>query len=243
MKTMTKTTLAFAFAACAVSQTFAQTALNGTAADAPVAGGTDVLALLSDPVYAPFISIVLNDAPMCLTDKAIVDGSFDIAKCSEIGVLLEAVQDAENGTPVDPDVVCSDQCVQLLNSLGESCRNALIKGVVSSDNTYISQYGEEFFNSCKGIGGAPTLAPIASVDVPAEAPVEIPVEAPVEVPVEAPVEVPEEAPEEAPVEAPVKAPVEAPVEAPVPPTPELPSTGASYVAVAAPAILGVLAMI
>lgn len=84
----------------------------------------------------------------------------------------------------------SNDCVGLLNTLGESCRNALLKGITGSDNEYIAKYGAEFFNTCSGVEGA-QAAPAPSVDLPAiEEPVEKPVEVPVEVPVEKPTELP-----------------------------------------------------
>ncbi len=119
MKTMNKSTLALAaVAAFVLPSALAQTASDADAGSAT--GGNDILALLSDPVYAPFINIVrrcltqpvsieiptfsatwhrfsfvtrrpyeeftpqsqvLTDAPMCITDKAIIDGSFDLGKC------------------------------------------------------------------------------------------------------------------------------------------------------------------
>lgn len=80
----------------------------------------------------------------------------------------------------------SNDCVGLLNTLGESCRNALLKGITGSDNEYIAKYGAEFFNTCSGVEGA-QAAPAPSVDLPA---IEEPVEEPVEVPVEKPTELP-----------------------------------------------------
>lgn len=117
---MNKTTLALAgVAAIVLPSALAQTTASDANANAAT-GGTDILALLADPVYAPFINIVrrcltqpvsieiptfsatwhrfsfvtrrpyeeftpqsqvLTDAPMCITDKAIIDGSFDLGKC------------------------------------------------------------------------------------------------------------------------------------------------------------------
>ena len=133
----------------------------------------------------------------------------NVAGCPRIGSLLL--------THASRPPLRSDNCVSLLNTLGESCRNALLKGITGSDNQYIAKYGEEFFSTCSGIEGVQT-ASAPSADAPV-------VDTPV---VDTPV-----------VEKPVEIPVEKPVELPT----ELPSTGVSNIAVATPVILGVLAMI
>jgi hypothetical protein len=138
----------------------------------------------------------------------------NVAGCPRIGSLLL--------THASRPPLRSDNCVSLLNTLGESCRNALLKGITGSDNQYIAKYGEEFFSTCSGIEGVQT-ASAPSADAPVvDTPV---VDTPV---VDTPV-----------VEKPVEIPVEKPVELPT----ELPSTGVSNIAVATPVILGVLAMI
>jgi hypothetical protein len=106
---------------------------------------------------------VFQDAPTCVLDEAVTDGSFDLSQCPEIDTLLEAVQAAEAGNPVSPNVTCSKACTDLFNELGESCRSGLINGVRSSDNEYISMYGNEFFDTCTGIEGAPSLTPDESI--------------------------------------------------------------------------------
>lgn len=138
----------------------------------------------------------------------------NVAGCPRIGSLLL--------THASRPPLRSDNCVSLLNTLGESCRNALLKGITGSDNQYIAKYGEEFFSTCSGIEGVQT-ASAPSADAPVvDTPV---VDTPV---VDTPV-----------VEKPVEIPVEKPVELPT----ELPSTGVSNIAVVTPVILGVLAMI
>ena len=143
----------------------------------------------------------------------------NVAGCPRIGSLLL--------THASRPPLRSDNCVSLLNTLGESCRNALLKGITGSDNQYIAKYGEEFFSTCSGIEGVQTAsAPSADAPVVDTPVVDTPV---VDTPVvDTPV-----------VEKPVEIPVEKPVELPT----ELPSTGVSNIAVATPVILGVLAMI
>jgi hypothetical protein len=60
---MNKTTLALAgVAAIVLPSALAQTTASDANANAAT-GGTDILALLADPVYAPFINIVRRSVP------------------------------------------------------------------------------------------------------------------------------------------------------------------------------------
>jgi hypothetical protein len=220
---------------------FAQDVMNGTATIAgptPATGGLNLAELLSDPKYAPFIQIVTTEAPMCLSDKAILDGSFDLGQCPELETLLEAVQAADAGNVEAPEITCSIGCVNLFNSLGEACRNSLINGVRTSENKYISEFGNAFFDSCNALGAAPSQVPIASapeVDISALPPAEVPTEVPVEVPAQVPVEEPTPIPVETPAQSP-----------PNPPTPALPpqSSGRVRYVVALPTLaLGVMAAV
>lgn len=131
-----------------------------------------------------------------MTDRAILDGNFNLNQCPEVIKLLEAVQ---NISTTEPNISCSQNCVDLFNTLGESCRENLIEGFKNAKNPLIATYSTEFFNKCEAFqeignlaaspvqalpspeSGEPPVkdSPVLDIRIPsAEAPVEIPDSAP-----------------------------------------------------------------
>lgn len=168
-------------------------------------GAVSLTTFLTDPLYQPFTQIVVNDAPICLTDRTILDGNFDITQCPELITVLEAVQ---NSPATDPVITCGQACVDLFNTLGDSCRTTLIEGFRNAKNPIIAKYSTDFFDKCgafqmQNMSSPPGMAlpspqsaepPIGDIlssvneIIPAEEQVEIPETILLEPPTESPIE-------------------------------------------------------
>lgn len=152
---------------------------------------------------------VLNDAPVCLTDQTIISGNFDLNECPQILQLLQDVQDGSTSK----NITCSQACVDLFNTVGESCRTKLISAFRTAKNPIISEYSNDFFGKCEAIQSEPSSAsPVEAAPSPSTS------EPPV-------VEVPSSMDQSNPVEAPATVPDVDPVEPPAESTTEAPSSG------------------
>lgn len=86
-----------------------------------------------------------------------MSGEFDLGKCPEITNLLQAVQDFDNGSTAKPDITCSQSCVDLFKTLGESCNAALNTGFRNAENPAISEYSIEFFDKCDALENSQSI--------------------------------------------------------------------------------------
>jgi ribonuclease E len=114
---------------------------------------------------------------ICISDPAVVDGSFDPTKCAGLISLLEEIK---AGTP--PTGACGAECQPIFDTLTQPCRDALVGGLSAADNANGAAFSS-FFATCEaavtGAGaGAQVEAPVA--EAVAAAPAAAPVAAAVE---------------------------------------------------------------
>jgi hypothetical protein len=105
---------------------------------------------------------------VCISDPAVVNGSFDPTQCAGLISLLEEI---EAGTP--PTGACGPGCQPIFDVLGQPCRDALVGGLSAADNANGAAFSS-FFAACEAAAtGAGTGAQVAA---PAAAPVAAAVE-------------------------------------------------------------------
>lgn len=83
-----------------------------------------------------------------MADRAFTDGKLNLSRCPEVSKLVKAVQSVSIARV---DISCSEACVELLNTLGDSCRKSLISGFKNAKDSKISKYSTDFFNKCEGL--------------------------------------------------------------------------------------------
>jgi hypothetical protein len=112
-------------------------------------------ALLKDPIYQPFIKIVLEKASVCIADPAITTGKFAVSTCPG---LVSIMTDIYNNVS-NPAIACEPACVAVFDTLGDACSTALQSAFTNGD-TPITKAGAAFFAACDKTGPAASPAPV-----------------------------------------------------------------------------------
>jgi hypothetical protein len=120
---------------------------------------------LTDPVYAPFINIVIQKAGICLADPAISSGEFRVPNCPG---LVSILNDLYNNV-TDPKITCEPACVSIFNKLGDECSTALRDAFTGTDP--VGKAGSAFYDACDDVSPAtaPEAAPTTASPSPSPA--------------------------------------------------------------------------
>ncbi|KAG7675070.1 hypothetical protein Ndes2526B_g07920 [Nannochloris sp. 'desiccata'] len=113
------------------------------------------IAFLRDPVYEPFISIVVEKAGICLADPAIVSGKFAVPNCPG---LVSIMNDIYNNV-TDPAIACERECVSIFDTLNDACFSAL-RGAFTNGTDAVAKAGTAFYEACDKVG--PATSPAAT---------------------------------------------------------------------------------